>query len=76
MKKKYVIYLSKAKMQNGSYRAMFLEKKDRLGVTSISDLTYAQKFKTFLGATFALLRLPYYRDTAEIMTIKDATKLL
>ena len=68
MEKKYVIYVGKTKMQNGSHRAMFLQKKDRLGVESISDLNYAQRFKTFLGATFALLRLPcllYTSDAAD-----------
>lgn len=75
MEKKYVIYVGKTKMQNGNHRAMFLEKKDKLGVECISDLTYAQKFKTCFGAMFTLLRLPYYRDTAKIMSIEDAIRV-
>lgn len=72
---KYVIYVGKTKMQNGSNRTMFLDKIDKLGVESTSDLNYAQKFKTRFGAMLTLLRLPYYRDTARIMTIENAVRI-
>lgn len=72
---RYVIYVGKTKMQNGSHRAMFLEKIDKLGVECISDLNYAQKFKTRFGAMFTLSKLPYYRDMARIMTIEDAVRI-
>lgn len=75
MEKKYVIYVGNTKMSDGGKRAMFLQKKDKMGVECISDLNYAKKFKTCIGAMLTLSRLPYYRDTAEIMTIEDAVRV-
>ena len=59
MENKYVIYVGLSKMSDGGKRAMFLQKKDKMGVECISDLNYAKKFKTCICAMFALSRLPY-----------------